>query len=212
MNFMETLDHNFESTEKTSEDDSSKGRSPLWIDKDNLEVVSYPAHNLFNFVSPLDYGTCNGEIRRYKKINKRLNTGLRIQEDKKSHKRSHSDETTHEHKSKRKRSKNNLRYISYSFINNYKKRIATSNFGSYGLKTKRKIKEYKTLQSTSSKPVRMINSIRLFSQLNLMNNNNLSDSRKFNWVLSSKFWNSNKFKFSPIYKGQKEKRTYWCCK
>lgn len=180
MNFSQTLDHNFESMEKTFEDDSSKGRSPSWTDKDNLEVVSYPEHNLFTFISPLDYGTCNGEIRRYKKIKKRLNTGLRIQEDKKSHKRSHSDETTHEHKSKRKRSKNNRRYISNSFITKYKKRIAKSSFANYGVKTKRKIKEHKNLQSTSSKPVRMINSIRLFSQLNLMNNNNLPDSRKFN--------------------------------
>lgn len=161
MNFSQTLDHNFESTEKTSEDDSSRGRSRTWIEKDNLEVVSYPEHNLLKFISP----PCNGEIRRYKKINKRLNTCSRIQEDKKPHKRSHSDETKPENRSKRKRIKNNLKNISYSFIRNYKKRMATSYFGNYGLKTKRKIKEYKNLQSTSSKPVSMTNIIRLFDAI-----------------------------------------------
>lgn len=179
MNFSQTLDHNFESTEKTSEDDSSRGRSRTWIQKDNLEVVSYPEHNMLTRISPSDYTTCNGEVRRYKKINRRLNTCSRIQEDKKPHKRSHSDETKYENRSKRKRSKNNLKNITYSFIKNYKKKIATSYFGNYGLKTKRKIKEHKNLQSTSSKPVSMINIIRIFSKLNLINKY-LPDSRKFN--------------------------------
>lgn len=179
MNFSQTLDHNFESTEKISEDDSSRGRSRTWIEKDTLEVVSYSEHNLLTFISPSDYNTSDGEVRRYKKINKRLNTCSRIQEDKKPHKRSHSDEIKHENRSKRKRSKNNLKNITHSFIKNYKKRIATSYFGSYGLKTKRKIKEPKNLQSTSSKPVIMINVIRIFSQLNLINKC-FPDSRKFN--------------------------------
>ncbi|XP_026324314.1 uncharacterized protein LOC113233403 isoform X2 [Hyposmocoma kahamanoa] len=52
-----------------------------------------------------------------------------------------------------KRSKNNLKNISYSFVRNYKKRIATSYFGNYGLKTKKKIREHTNLQSTSSKPI-----------------------------------------------------------
>lgn len=159
MNFSQTLDHNFESTEKISEDDSCRGRSRARLGKDALEVVSYPVHNLHPAISPSDYSTSNGEIRRYKKINKRLNTCSRIQEDKKTHKRSHSDETKHESRSKRKRSKTNLKNISNSFIKNCKKKIATSHFGNYGLKTKRKIKERKNLQSTSSKPVRMTNII-----------------------------------------------------
>lgn len=159
MNFSQTLDHNFESTEKTSEDDSCRGRSRPRVEKDTMEIVSYPVQNLLTAMSPSDYSTSNGEIRRYRKINKRLNTCSRIQEDKQPHKRSHSDETKHESRSKRKRSKTNLKNISYSFIKNYKKRIATSHFGNYGLKTKRKIKEHKNLQSTSSKPVRLINII-----------------------------------------------------
>ncbi|XP_026324132.1 uncharacterized protein LOC113233283, partial [Hyposmocoma kahamanoa] len=93
MNFSQTLDHNFESTERMSEDDSSKNRA--WIEKDNLEVVPYHEHNLRTFISPLDY-TYNSEIRQFKKINKIPNTSLRIQEDKKPYRRSHSAETKHE--------------------------------------------------------------------------------------------------------------------
>lgn len=158
MNFSQTLDHNFESTERTSEDDSSKGRKRVWIEKDNLEIVSYPEHDLLTLISQLDY-TYNDEMRRYKKINKRLNIGSRIQEDKKPYKRTHSDETKHEYRSKTKRSRNSLKNISYSFIKNSKKRIATSYFGNYGVKTKRKIREHTNLQSTSSNPVRMIKMI-----------------------------------------------------
>lgn len=182
MNFSQTLDHNFESTERMSEDDSSKNRA--WIEKDNLEVVPYHEHNLLTFISPLDY-TYNNEIRQFKKINNIPNTSLRIQEDKKPYRRSHSAETKHENKSKMKHSKNNLKNISYSFVRNYKKRIATSYFGNYRLKTKKKIREHTNLQSTSSKPVRIINIIPHFSRLNLMNKY-LPDSRKFHCIVSSR--------------------------
>lgn len=144
--------------ERTSEDDSSNGRKRVWIEKDNLEIVSYPEHDLLTLISQLDY-TYNDEMRRYKKINKRLDIGSRIQEDKKPHKRSHSDETKHENRSKTKRSRNSLKNISYSFNKNSKKRIATSYFGNYGVKTKRKIRKHTNLQSTSSNPVRMIKMI-----------------------------------------------------
>lgn len=178
MNFSQVLDHNydnvlFETTEKMSDDDSSRGRTPVWIEKDTLEVVSYPERNLLTVVTPSDYSTSIGEILRYKKINKRWATNSRIQENKmssKPSKRPHNDETNHENRCKRKRSKTNIKNISSSFIKNYKKRNATSYFGNYGLKMKKKIKECKNLQYTSSKPVRMINNVRRFCLLNLIKN------------------------------------------
>lgn len=179
MNFSEILDLNydkvFESTEKTS-DDSSRRRTPVWVEKGAMEVVSYPDRNV---LTPPDYSTSIGEIQRYKKINKRLNTCSRIQEVEKPLIRCHSREGTYENRSKWKRSQINLKNISYCFIKNYKKRVAPSYFGNYGIHMKRKIKERRNLQSTSSKPVMTFINYRHVLLLTLTNRK-LTDTGKNN--------------------------------